>query len=406
MTSGHDRPEPRATAASSWRVRLVAASNPDCGTAADESTNEFVLPRGRRWRLGSAANNDCVLLGTGIAADHLCLALDGEELQITAVEPVLLGFRSSGTTMALPRQAHVTWPAEDVATLTLGAWQVCLLQGPRTTGTKSTAVMGDRATKSAAQQAPAGKEPSPRQGTSALALGLCAGVALLAAATWAAVPPPAPSTRNGSAPAVTVAAPGNLLAQRLLNADLGPAARVHAPTASQPFVKVTGILLDEPQCKALRDVRQALGPDTFVSQAVCLPELLGVARNFLEGTGVGVDIQGQGLRLHGAAHDAAAAARVALARSQLAPLVPVDDSAVDAAAQATGAAALSAELLPRVRSFSSDDGGWVVLRTGETVYPGGALAPGVGLVAIENETMVVSKGGSTLRLALVKDPSR
>lgn len=435
------------TLASRWSIVVTPADAVAGHALAPGQQGSFPLLEGRAWCLGQHFANDCVVLGADIAPQHLSLAMKGDELEITAIDRVTIQFRASGTSLTLPKQAHVTWPAGDLKSLGVGAWRVHLhaqASSQADTGPAGTSVTipiaegaipdelhhvsGQATAQPAAARsegprtlpAMAAARPAPtstqRLQTTLfarlphrlgdwIALGLCGGAALLAAATWAAAPGPGALGLPALAADADPMAAGSP-AGRLSSAGLGPGAQIHPPTATQRHARVTGVLRDEAACAAMRQVRQSLGADSFVSQAVCLPELLATAREFLSGTGVSVAVHGDGLRLQGKPLDAAATARVNAARTTLVALVAVDAEALDAGVAVTEASALAQQILPRIRSFSAVGGGWVALRGGETVYAGGVLAPGVTLVAVEEEALLVAHQGVVVPLRPTQETSR
>ncbi len=185
----------------------------------------------------------------------------------------------------------------------------------------------------------------------------------------------------------------------LTESALGGLLRVDA---SKPGLapEVSGILVDPQNCDRMAELRRQLGANRFTDRVVCLPALQQSASEYLRESGVKVLLRGQGLTLEGVVDTPAARSRLATALASLEGLVEVDRSGLVEADDKPRLDAVERKARARIAAAQVGDPGHVVTPTGEFVYVGGWLLPGVELVAVVEAGVRLRASGQLFDLAL------
>jgi hypothetical protein len=342
------------------------------------------------------------IVGSGLMADIVVSdpALGGRHLSLSARVDGLLAMPCEGACVEWIGDQHnepismqgLLLPPERAARLALGGVRL-LLQPLNACDANDSCGTGEALGTDALKPVPLHASATRMRSRTAAGLATTAlAIALVVLAPW---------QRIGAEPIA-----GSLHEQRLTQVQslisrfaLAPRLQARALDTSADTIAVSGRLTAADECGRFAALRAELGADRFLDQVTCLPDLAENLRNALAGTPVRVEIDGDGLALHGSANEQAAA-RIRSLAAQMSALASVDTSRLVPDAATAGLSETSSRLRQLVASVQTGENAHVVTTGGAYVYPGGQMAPGYELMAVQDDRIVLMAGDNVVQLEL------
>ena len=177
--------------------------------------------------------------------------------------------------------------------------------------------------------------------------------------------------------------------------------------ASRREVMLEGVLITRADCDRMKRIRAARGVDQFFDRTVCLPEIIEHSNDLLAGTNLRAEAIDDTLHLLGDADEADAERWLAALKAAL-PGLRVHSAVTVRPAPATpddsGALSRSARELVEKRQGvirAAGGRGMLVLSDGRMVRTGGELSPGVILVQLESDAVLLSVLQQPYRVPIV-----
>jgi len=335
------------------------------------------------WLLGSSPGADIIVPGEAIASHHLELRVEARRLSVRNLA------------------RHVAGPDDGPACepLLLGQGEHADLRLPGHLLRLSCAP--ETATDASAGPASAATTPRLRLPGSQRMLLTIASAAVLSVSAAAMVSKASADAPAGArAPMTATRLALDDVRVALVGAGLEESLQLRPAGEGGSLPVLAGALESAAECARFTQLRASLHVDAFTDRVACIPQILDDLRGFLQSSGLEATYADHRIQISGTAVGNEAQARLAAVRAAAADLVEVDARSVHEEAALPPNAPSPEQLRARVASAQGGDGGHVVTRNGEIVYPGGELSPGVRLESIEADAMTVSMGASHVRIAL------